>query len=464
MSEGSKVAPNHCSSDKGVEREVPRLAALKVAVFGLGYVGAVSAACLASRGHEVWGVDPDELKVGLIASGNSPVVEPGLAPLVADAVAQGRLHATTDPITAVDKADLSLICVGTPSSPTGAVDLSYLERATADIAAGLAQRSSDRFHAVVVRSTVPPGTVQSVVRPALERRLDARDAVGVAMCPEFLREGSGLSDFADPPFTVLGCSDERVKDLVDALFSFLPRPVKTVSVETAEALKYACNAFHAAKVSFTNELARLYRSLGVDARDVMELFCEDDRLNISASYLRPGFAFGGSCLPKDLRSLLFLARMNSVDLPQLAGIIASNDQTIEDVVNRIVADGGRSVAILGLSFKPQTDDLRESPSVRLAETLLGKGFDLRIYDPVIQPERLVGANRAYVDQKLPHLRGLLRSSPAEALAGADLSVVSCKSPEVVESLCAAPPPRILDLDGRLGDAVEALPGYEGAGW
>jgi GDP-mannose 6-dehydrogenase len=440
---------------------------VRVAVFGLGYVGSVTAACLADNGHDVWGVDPEQGKVDTIARGASPVVEPGLLEVVARAVTAGSLHATTDPVTALDDADVSLVCVGTPSSPEGSTNLAYIVRAVRDIGQALAQRPpGSPFHSVVVRSTVPPGTVEGVVTAALEEETGraAGDGFGAAMCPEFLREGSGLRDFFNPPFTVVGTTDASVATSVGQLFSFLDRPVKVVPVRTAEALKYACNAFHATKVSFTNELSRLYRALGVDSRTVMDLFCEDDQLNLSAAYLRPGFAFGGSCLPKDLRSLLYLGRMNSVEMPLLGGTMASNDIILADVVQRAIGCGGRKVALLGLSFKMLTDDLRESPNVHLAETLLGKGFDLRIYDPIVQPARLVGANYSYVQSHLPHLGRLLADAPGDALSGADLAVVSSAAEDVVAALLLDPPRMIIDLVGRLGAEVEALPGYQGVGW
>ena len=441
---------------------------MKVAVFGLGYVGTVTAACLASNGHDVWGVDSEQAKVDAIGRGESTVVEPGLDDLVADAVRGGSLHATSDPAEAVDGADLSILCVGTPSAPSGSTDLSYLRRAVKEIGEAHAMGSSDRaaFHSVVVRSTVPPGTVEDVVAPILESELGRPlgDGYGVASCPEFLREGSGLADFYDPPFVVVGTSEPRVAEAVGELFAFIDRPLRVVPVREAEGLKYACNAFHATKVSFANELARLYQALGVDARTVMELFCEDEHLNISAKYLRPAFAFGGSCLPKDLRALLYLARMNSVDMPLLAGTMTSNDITVASVAERAIACAGRTVAVLGLSFKMMTDDLRESPNVQLAETLLGKGFEVRIYDPIVQPSRLVGSNRSYVDAKLPHLGRLLNDSPVDVLRGADLAIVSSDADVVVEALLLDPPSTIIDLTGRLGAEIEALPGYQGAAW
>ena len=284
------------------------------------------------------------------------------------------------------------------------------------------------------------------------------------MVPEFLREGSGVSDFFAPPFTVIGTDDALVGSDVAELFGGFDARVHIVATRTAEALKYACNAFHATKVSFANEIARLFRGMGIDSRVVMELFCEDDQLNISPSYLRPGFAFGGSCLPKDLRALLYLARVNSVDLPMLSATLESNEITISDVVDRIIAHGGRNIAVLGLSFKMETDDLRESPNVILCETLLGKGYNIRIYDPIVKPARLVGTNQSYVESKLSHLQRLLTDSVGDALAGADVAVVSSRDPSVVAALVATPPPLVVDISGRLGPQVERVPGYWGIGW
>jgi GDP-mannose 6-dehydrogenase len=435
---------------------------MKVAVVGLGYVGTVTAACLASHGHDVWGIDVDAAKVAEIQSGHSPVAEPGLGELVRRVVAEGTLHATMSPAEALDGTDVSLVCVGTPSTSRGGTDLTYIQRAVDDIAAALSGGGgAPGGHSVVIRSTVPPGTVDDLVIPALA---GVPGTVGAAMCPEFLREGSGIADFFAAPFVVVGTGDPRVAQTVTGLFSFIDRPVRVVDVRIAESLKYACNAFHATKVSFTNEISRLLRPLGVDSREVMSLFCEDEVLNISPSYLRPGFAFGGSCLPKDLRSLLHLARMNGADLPMLSGALATNELVINDVVDRVVAFGDNTVALLGLSFKMDTDDLRESPNVELAERLIGKGFSVQIYDPVVNPARLVGANRRQVESKLPHLGRLLTSEPDDALRGAGTAIVSSADPAVATALVARPPRHLVDLSGRLGAAVEALPGYEGVGW
>ena len=439
---------------------------MKVAVAGLGYVGTVTAACLAANGHDVWGIDVDTAKVDDVRGGLSPVAEPGLDTLVADGVSRGSLHATTLYREALDQAEVSLVCVGTPSTARGAADLTYIRRAVDDIASALRAVTppAGGHHSVVIRSTVPPGTVEDVVAPALAGLGDSGLAAGAAMCPEFLREGSGVADFYQPPLVVVGTEDQQVAASMTRLLGFLDQPVQVVDVRIAEALKYACNAFHATKVSFTNEVSRLFRLLGVDSREVMSLFCQDQVLNISPAYLRPGFAFGGSCLPKDLRSLLHMARINSADMPLLAGTLATNDLVISEVVDRVVAHQGRTVALLGLSFKMNTDDLRESPNVELAERLIGKGFDVRIYDEVVNPARLIGANRRYVESKLPHLGRLLTPEPDEALCEADVAIVSASDEPVRAALLRTAPSHVIDLSGRLGAEIEALPGYEGLSW
>ncbi len=439
---------------------------MKVTLFGLGYVGSVTATCLAARGHDVVGVDTDPGKVAVLASGKSPVVEPGLDELVTEVIDNGRLRATTEIAEGLADSDLSLVCVGTPSGPGGATDLSYVRRVVAEIGAQIA--GSTRPHTVVVRSTVPPGTVDDIVVPLLEETCGRKvgDDLQVAMCPEFLREGSSVTDFFEPPFLVIGGSAEAAAVLKE-LFGFLNCPVETVPLRAAESVKYACNAFHAVKVSFANELSRLYRLLDVDARRVMEVFVQDTQLNVSPAYLRPGFAFGGSCLPKDLRSLLYLARMNCVDLPLLESTLVTNDILVRDVAERVLAavdaGGNRRVALLGLSFKHLTDDLRESPNVALAEMLIGKGVDVRVHDPVVNMARLSGANLRYVQAKLPHLQKVLHDDPAEALDGAHVAIVSSADALVVDAVVAADPSVVIDLNGRLAP-IEGMAGYEGVGW
>ncbi len=439
---------------------------MRVGVVGLGYVGAVTATCLADLGHEVVGIDIDRHKVGLINAGRSPIVEAGLEERIVRTTGLGRLRAQESLSGVPGWAEVILVCVGTPSGPTGNTDLSHLDQVIAEVAAACSTHGPSRFRAVVVRSTVPPGTVDGPVRARLAEASGLRvdEEIGLAHCPEFLREGSGVADFLDPPFTVVGVRDDRTAALLAELFAPIAAPFHRTTVAAAEALKYACNAFHAVKITFANELGRLLGTLGVDAREVMRLFCEDDRLNLSPAYLRPGFAFGGSCLPKDLRALLAVARRAEVELPMLASVLPSNEALVRTVTRRVLDLGVRRGALLGLSFKPETDDLRESPYVELAEALCGKGIRLRIYDPVVHPDRLFGTNLRYVTEHLPHLRDLLQPDPASALADAEVAVVADPGVGGVPALLAAPPPRILDLCGRLGPAVERLPGYEGIAW
>ena len=440
---------------------------MRIAVFGLGYVGTVTAAGLASRGHEVRGVDVDPVKVGRIRAGRSPVVEPGLDELVADGVFSGALRATTDAVEA--STARTCPCSVSAHRPPSTAAQTWATCAARSRTSGPRWRWPRRRppdstpSSSAAPSRPAPGTRSS--RPIFaDLPADAGWQIGTAMCPEFLREGSGVADFFDPPFVVAGAADPRVHDVLTGMFAFLGRELRHVDVRSAEALKYACNAFHATKVSFANEMGRVFRAYGVDAREVMRIFCEDRILNISPAYLQPGFAFGGSCLPKDLRALLHMARANDLDVPLLAGTLRSNELVVRDVLDRIVATPARVVAMLGLSFKSDTDDLRESPYVELAERLLGKGFEVRIYDPIINPQRLTGANLRYVEARLPHLGRLLSATPQEALRGSDTAVVATSEPAVLHALRAAPPPHIVDLSGRLGAEVERIAGYEGLGW
>jgi GDP-mannose 6-dehydrogenase len=437
---------------------------MDVVVVGLGYVGAVTSACLADMGHTVVGVDVDRQKVEEIEAGRSPIVEPRLEELVAAGRKTERLQVTTDLAGALGACDLVMVCVGTPARSDGTVNLEHVERVSAEIGRELAR--ADKFIAVVYRSTVPPGTVDGQLRPVLERESSRRadEDFGVAMAPEFLREGSGVADFFDPPFIVAGVRDQRTQGIITELFAGLERPAHALAIEQAESLKYACNAFHALKITFANEVGRLLGAVGVDAREVMRVFCEDGTLNISTAYLRPGFAFGGSCLPKDMRALMHVARVHDVDTPVLTGILRSNESHLRLAVRRVLDADAREVALLGLSFKPETDDLRESPYVELAETLVGKGVRLRIYDPIVNPERLIGANRRYIESHLPHLQEMLVSTPDAALNGARVAVVGTSDSATIRALVAARPDHVLDVHGRLGPDAEALPGYEGIAW
>jgi GDP-mannose 6-dehydrogenase len=437
---------------------------MDVAVVGLGYVGAVTSACLAEMGHTVVGVDVDRQKVDEIEAGRSPIVEPRLEELVASGRNSDGLRVTTDLAGAMGTCDVVMVCVGTPARSDGTVNLEHVERVSGEIGRELAD--AERFVAVVYRSTVPPGTVEGQLRPVLERESSrkADDDFGVAMAPEFLREGSGVADFFEPPFIVAGVRDDRTLGVVTELFAGLERPTHALAIDQAESLKYACNAYHALKITFANEVGRLLGAVGVDARDVMNVFCEDESLNISTAYLRPGFAFGGSCLPKDMRALMHLARIHDVEVPMLTGILRSNESHLRLAVRRVLDAEARDVALLGLSFKPETDDLRESPYVELAETLVGKGVRLRIYDPIVNPERLIGANRRYIESRLPHLQEMLVPTAGAALQNARVAVVGTSDTETIQALVAARPDHILDVHGRLGTDAEALPGYEGIAW
>jgi GDP-mannose 6-dehydrogenase len=437
---------------------------MNVAVVGLGYVGAVTSACLAEVGHDVVGIDVDRQKVDEIEAGHSPIVEPRLEELIAAGRRSGRLTATTELSEGLGRSDVVMVCVGTPARSDGTVNLEHVERVSGEIGRELAL--AERFIAVVYRSTVPPGTVDGQLRPVLEREssLRADEDFGVAMTPEFLREGSGVADFFEPPFIVAGVRDQRTLGIVTELFAGLERPTHALTIEQAESLKYACNAYHALKITFANEVGRLLGAVGVDAREVMQVFCEDEHLNISTAYLRPGFAFGGSCLPKDMRALMHLARVNDVETPVLMGILRSNESHLRLAVRRVLDAEARDVALLGLSFKPETDDLRESPYVELAETLVGKGVRLRIYDPIVNPDRLIGANRRYIESHLPHLQEMLVSTPDVALTGVRVAVVGTSDSATIQALVAARPDHVLDVHGRLGAEAEALPGYEGIAW
>lgn len=440
---------------------------MKVTIFGLGYVGTITAAGLASQGHEVVGVDVDATKVELVSRGVSPVVEPGIDELVAETVAAGSLRATSDVADALDGAEVSLICVGTPSLMRGDTDLSFVSRVLDAMrdAMGRVRAPTSGVHSVVIRSTVPPGTGASVVAPAFAPdRLPPGWSVETAMCPEFLREGCGVEDFFNPPFVVVGSEEPYTRELLAELFGFLDCGVHHVDVPTAEALKYACNAFHAVKITFANEMGRVFSQCAVDSRRVMEILCEDRKLNIAPAYLRPGFAFGGSCLPKDLRALQHLARHMAVDLPLISATTVSNELVVRHVVDRVLATDHRRVCLLGLSFKMNTDDLRESPSLELAERLVGKGLEVRIYDPIVRPDRLVGGNLRHLQSKLAHVNRLLADSPEEALEGAEVVIVASSHPAVLGALARSNAKVVFDTNGRLGDLVERLPGYEGVSW
>jgi GDP-mannose 6-dehydrogenase len=402
---------------------------MKLSIFGLGYVGCVSAACFAKEGHTVIGVDVNANKVGMINAGDSPIVEAGIGPLLNEVVTSKRLTATTDSTAAVHNSDVSLVCVGTPSNTNGSLDLRYVTRVCEEI--GSALKDKNARHVIVIRSTMLPGTIESVVRPTLEKYSEKRAGkdFGVCINPEFLREGSSLKDFYAPPFTLIGADDEDTSNTVRSLYSSIDAPVVATSVKTAEMVKYVCNCFHALKVSFANEVGNICKALGVDSHEVMDIFCQDTKLNLSSYYLKPGFAFGGSCLPKDLRAITYKAKQVDVEVPVLSSILPSNKQQIERAVEMVLATGKKRVGIFGFSFKAGTDDLRESPMVTLIETLIGKGLQLSIYDRDVSLARLFGANKEYIERQIPHIAQLMRTSIEEVLEFAEVLVVGNKAEE-----------------------------------
>ncbi|MCV2368736.1 nucleotide sugar dehydrogenase [Roseateles oligotrophus] len=420
---------------------------MKISIFGLGYVGAVSLACLSRDGHDVVGVDIEQAKLELIKSGKTPVVEEGMVELMAQVAASGHVSVTTDAMQAVQETEISLVCVGTPSAANGSQDQGAVLRLAEQIGLALAKKSA--VHVVVFRSTLVPGTVEAVLRPIIERASGKKDGVDFHLCfqPEFLREGSSIRDYDKPPFTIIGANHDYPIERLQALFGHLPCKFIKTSVRSAEMMKYSCNNFHALKITFANETARLCDALGVDPFEVMDLVCQDTQLNISRAYLRPGFAFGGSCLPKDLRATTYLAKTHDLELPMLAGILPSNRQHLDQALNKLLAQGKRKVGFIGLSFKTGTDDLRESPLVTLAEQLIGKGMQLSVYDPEVHLASLLGANRSFVQKHLPHIGEMLKADLAEVVQDSELLVMGLSGAEIARAVAelAGPQHYVLDL-------------------
>jgi GDP-mannose 6-dehydrogenase len=438
---------------------------MRVSVFGLGYVGSVSAASFAADGHEVIGVDVNPTKVSSINEGRSPIVETGLDELIREQAARGALRATTSVEEAVECSDLSLLSVGTPSRRNGSLDLAYLTRVCEEIGAALARKEA--YYVVVVRSTVLPGTTHEVVIPTLEKHSGKTygEGFGVSVNPEFLREGSALRDFRQPPLTLVGHNHAADAAGTVALYSRVDAPLVNTGIRTAEMIKYASNAFHALKVCFANEIGSLCKRLDIDAHDVMDIFCRDQKLNLSATYLKPGFAFGGSCLPKDVRALQYRAKEMDVTTPVLQSILPSNQLQIQHAIDEVLETGRKRVGILGISFKAGTDDLRESPVVILAEALLGKGCTLRIYDRSVTLAKLIGANKEYIEQQIPHISSLLCDTLDEVLDGTDVIVVGNAAPEFGEGLTRTRQDHvILDLVRVKTDLARVRGDYRGICW
>lgn len=433
---------------------------MRVSVFGLGYVGCITAACIAKAGHEVIGVDVNADKVAMVNDAVPPVVEPGLGDLISEVVGKKRFRATTSSVEAVFETDLALVCVGTPSRTNGQLDIDTVERVGGEI--GDALRGCTQPYTVVLRSTVLPGTTEQVLIPALLAKAgrELGSSLGVAVNPEFMREGSSLKDFAHPAFTLVGSDEPETASLICSLYSAVETPFVHTSLKNAEMVKYVSNAFHALKICFANEIGDACAALGVDAQEVMRIFLMDRKLNVSEAYLRPGFAFGGSCLPKDLRALLYAAYKTDVALPLLSAILPSNEKQVHDAVRAILETRKRRIGVAGLSFKPGTDDLRESPMVALVEALIGKGCDLRILDRNVSIARLIGANRRYIKEEIPHIASLMCDDVETLLRHAEVLVVGSPSAEAAMALAAAGPRHVI-IDLTRGAVLRmSKPGIE----
>jgi GDP-mannose 6-dehydrogenase len=430
---------------------------MRISVFGIGYVGVVSCGCLAELGHDVIGVDIAAEKIAMLAAGRSPIVEDEIDTLIANAVRLGKLTSTDDVEDAVNRTEVSFISVGTPSAPNGSVALGAVDAVVAAI--GRAIRNKTGPHTVVMRSTVPPGTAEDRLIPLLQRESGRvlGDQLNYYSNPEFLREGSSVRDFRAPPFTVIGASDGDNASVLRELYAPIPAPIHVATYRVAESVKHISNVYHAVKLAFANEAGAILASYGVDAREAFRLLCEDRVLNVSPAYLRPGFAFGGSCLPKDVRSFLSLADAHDLSAPLLKQLLPANQAIIDRAFDAITRHGRLPVSLFGLAFKQGTDDLRESPYVLLAERLIGRGYDLRIYDRFVQVARLMGANRSYIDKEIPHLERLMVISPEAALSASRIVVIGHLAPEDQQSVLAGLSGHIvIDLDGL--EMLRTLPG------
>jgi len=441
---------------------------MKVSVFGLGYVGAVSCACLPELGHEVIGVDISPRKIQLINEGQSPVVEEGINELIGAAVQAGKLRATDDVMAAVRESEVSLISVATPANEDHTPDLSAVIGLMKTLGEAIAAK--DGHHTVVLRSTVQPGTTLGRIAPLLEASSGRRLGEGLSLVfnPEFLREGSSVKDFHQPPQTVVGATDPTGHEVMRRLYQGLPGAFVQTQIEVAESVKYLCNVFHALKIVFANEAGAVLKENGLDSREVMRIFCQDQQLNISPAYLRPGFAFGGSCLPKEVKGFLTLAQASNVSIPTIGGLLDSNSAHIERAFRMIARDGRRKVALFGLAFKPGTDDMRDSPLVVLAERLIGRGFDVAIYDNFVEISRLLGKNKEFIEREIPHLDRLLGETPEAVLDGAEIVVVGHADAQARQAIAAAARgKRIVDLSGYAdvrAAATAAEADYEGICW
>lgn len=440
---------------------------MRIAVFGLGYVGTVAAACLARDNHEVIGVDPNPTKVSLINDGKSPIIEKDIDELIAKAVSTGRLRAIDDPVQAVHQSDLSLVCVGTPSRSNGSLDTGYVEKVCREIGTALRSMEGKKRHTVVIRSTLLPGSMRNIVIPALQQTSSLEPGTDFGLCnnPEFLREGSAVYDYDNPPKTVIGEIDRASGDKLMLLYAHLDAPEIRTSVDEAEMVKYVDNVWHALKICFANEIGNIAKSADLDGTRIMEIFCQDTKLNISSAYLKPGFAFGGSCLPKDVRALTHFARTSDMRVPVLDSLLDSNSSQVDNAFNMITSEKVRRIGVLGFSFKAGTDDLRESPVVELIERLIGKGYELRLYDRNVQIAALVGANKDYILNHIPHIARLMTDSIDDLLQFADTVVIGNNDPAFLAALTEQDvKARVIDLSGIGRDLADSNPNYVGICW
>lgn len=437
---------------------------MRISIFGLGYVGAVSAGCLSADGHTVIGVEPMQTKVDLINAGQSPIIEDQIGDLIREAVQDGRLRAVLTAAEAIEDTDLSLICVGTPSQRNGNLDLAYVRRVCENIGSELKRK--DGYHLVVIRSTMLPGSMENLVRPTLEESSGKQLGRDFGLCinPEFLREGTAVHDFRNPPKTVIGEFDKRSGDLLAGLYADIQAPLVRTDLKTAEMVKYTDNVWHALKVGFANEIGSLCKAVGIDSHDVMDIFCRDTKLNISPYYMKPGFAFGGSCLPKDLRALNYKAKEMDVDLPILGNIMRSNRRQIDRAIEMVTRLDRKKVGVLGFSFKAGTDDLRESPMVEVIEHLIGKGYDLRLYDRNVSVAKLVGGNKDYILNRIPHISGLMVESLQEVLDHAEVIVIGNKAEEFAGIRDGLRPDQVVVDYVRVGKDLAEFEGYQGICW
>ena len=435
---------------------------MKINVFGMGYVGCVSAACLAVDGNDVTGIDVDREKIKAINDGRSPIVEPELEERIKRAVGSGKLRATVDDIV---QADVSVVCVGTPSNENGSLQLKYITKVAEQIGDYL--KKIDTYHVVNIRSTVLPGTTEETIIPIINQRSMKRagEDFGVCMNPEFIREGTSVSDYYNPPFTLIGGLDGRSEDVVAQMYHNVNAPVIRTKIKVAEMVKYVCNSFHGLKVSFANEIGNICKRVMVDSHEVMDVMCRDTKLNLSSYYMKPGFAFGGSCLPKDLRALLFKARQLDLDSPLLAAILQSNQNQINMAYELIKKSEKKKVGVLGLSFKPETDDLRESPIVELIEMLIGKGYEVSIYDREVSLSRIFGSNRGFIERAIPHVASLLKPTMEDVFAEAQVIVVAKNSKEFRDAIARLRGDKtILDLVRVIENVEREDVHYEGICW